>query len=83
MTDPADLVARRWANGGPPSAFKPIDAMRACLRDMEDGTVNPAHIVVIVASEKEDGGTTLVYQAGTHGYHARKGLVARGAEIVD
>lgn len=80
MTD--DLLARRWKLKGEPGDHKPIDAVRAILRDMESGNFDPSHIIIVYANNKDEDGATGYYQAGDAGYHGSLGIMARGLQLM-
>jgi hypothetical protein len=78
-----DLDAARWAREGPPSAFRPEDALRAALRAIEGGELAPRHVIVSIAYDAVGGrGGTHVLQSGSYDLHGQLGLVARTAQLL-
>lgn len=77
-----EISKRRWAMNSEPGAHKPIDAVRAILRDMESGDFDPSHIIIVYANNKDEGGATGYYQAGDAGYHGSLGIMALGIQLM-
>ena len=77
MGDVADLAERRWNGVSDPNKHAPIEALRAALRDIETGAVDPKHIIVSVARRGPEENSTMFYQAGEYQQHGQLGLATR------
>lgn len=80
MGDVLDLNERRWDADSSPNAFTPIEALRALIRKIETGDINPQHLVVAIAAEPTGPDMalrTLYFQAGAFDYYGQVGLVSR------
>lgn len=77
-----DFAAKRWAAKTNPKDHKPADALKALLRDIEEGKFDPEHIV-IVFSTPGDNGTVGYYQAGVlHEKYAAMGLLFHAQKLM-
>lgn len=77
-----ELSQRRWATKTEPGDHKPIDAVRAILRDMESGDFEPNHVIIVYANNSDVEGATGYYQAGDAGYHGSLGILTRALQLM-
>lgn len=77
-----EIGQRRWQQKTKPGDHKPIDAVRAILRDMESGEFNPNHIIIVYANNEDAEGATGYYQAGDAGYHGSLGIMQRAIQLM-
>ena len=74
MTKPVSLAARRWDNGGNmPSDHSVRDTLEAALARIDNGDINPAHIIICHAGG--EGGRTGFMQGGNFTAYAQLGLM--------
>lgn len=71
-----ELADRRWRSKGDPTAHKPVDAVKAFLREVEAGNIKPTHICICYANEDADNGSGW-FQAGKLDFHGALGLIQR------
>jgi hypothetical protein len=79
--DVVDLVARRWERRTEPNEHEPIEALRAAVRAIEAGEIDPDHIVVCY-HVPEDPPRTGWFQAGLQSELGAEGLVHRIAHMM-
>ncbi len=69
-----DLSAERWDNDNRPQNFKPVEALQAALRDIEQ--FDPDHAIIIFGKiEEGDCRRTHYKQAGSYNSYAQLGLL--------
>jgi hypothetical protein len=71
-----EISARRWTNNTDTNAHKPIDALKAMVRDVEAGKHSPKHIIITFVDED---GTLGWYQAGSFDEWASVGMLHNAA----
>lgn len=70
-----DFLAKRWDTKDNPKDLKPIEAVKALLRDMEAG--KPVdHVMILVWADGPEGGTGW-YQAGNLDSLSQLGMLTR------
>jgi hypothetical protein len=80
VPDVPSLEAKRWEKTTDPNAHKPIEALRAAIRGIESGEINPDHIVVVYHDNKDGTG---YFQAGEFStLVASMGLLTRCVQIM-
>lgn len=83
MTDITSLESKRWEKKPDPNAHKPVEALKAALRDIESGALDPKHIIVVYTAGDDENSRTGYYQAGElNGYFAALGLLTRATQVM-
>jgi hypothetical protein len=60
-----EITRRRWAMRQRPQDFKPVEALKAMIHDIESGDLDPAHIVIAYNYPiGDEDHATGYYQAG-------------------
>lgn len=78
-----EITRRRWEMRQNPQAFKPADALKAILHDIESGELNPEHIVVVYnVKVDEEERATGYYQAGKFSRLEALGLLTQGLHVM-
>ena len=79
MSEPTDFRSVRWDRINGTRNFQPVEALDAAKRMLPE--LAPQHAMVILASEDDDGLIRFkVFQAGSFGSYAQRGLLAEVAE---
>jgi hypothetical protein len=78
-----EITRRRWEMQQRPTTFKPIEALKAMVMDIENGDLNPEHIVIIYnKAVGDEEHATGYYQAGRFSRLESMGLVAQALHIM-
>lgn len=80
-----EVTSRRWDKDPNPSKHKPRDAVAKFLEAIDEGRVDPTHVVICYAGNDSDGEDTTsgYFQAGSlDGYFGAIGLLARISQII-
>lgn len=77
MSAPVDLNARRWATADRTAAFKPVEALREAIRQIEAGEVPADHVVVCFGGSDDCTNSSAWVQAGTFDTFQQYGLLER------
>lgn len=78
-----EITRRRWEMRQNPAAFKPEEALKAALHDIEAGDLNPTHVVVVYNQPAgEDAQATGYYQAGKFSRLETMGVLAQALQII-
>lgn len=83
MNDIDEITRRRWEMRKRPQDFKPVEALKAMLYDIESGKLDPAHIIIVYNYPfGEDDHATGYYQAGQFNRLEGMGLLAQALHII-
>lgn len=84
MTDePVDLAAKRWEAATSCRGLPPVDALKAALRAIESGDLNPDHVLVACGCVDDAGKiSTRVFSAGDFHLYAQLGLLQRAKATI-
>jgi hypothetical protein len=74
VSEISDLSARRWRDRPDPNDHTPVEALRAALRAVERGEIDPEHIIVGWSGDDDRVG---YYQSGKLDHYASIGLLER------
>lgn len=78
MSEPIDINARRWANGpNRNDAYKPADALREALRQVEAGEVPADHVIICMGASVDGSNVSTWLQAGRFDTFQQYGLMDR------
>jgi hypothetical protein len=79
-----EITRRRWEmQQQRPTTFKPIEALKAMVMDIENGDLDPEHIVIIYnKAVGDEEHATGYYQAGRFSRLESLGLVAQALHIM-
>jgi hypothetical protein len=84
MGEPIDLADVRWRRDSKPNSHEPTEALRAALRDIQSGEIDPLHLIVVIGAETDNGKTrTAYYQAGSYNHHGQLGLLDAASKMMD
>lgn len=75
-----DILNRKWYKDQKPDSHKPRDALEMCLKRIDDGEIDPRHIIIAYADGTEDNSGYM--QAGDLGYFGSLGLIQRIARLM-
>lgn len=81
MSKVVDLDSARWTGNKTPADHKPVEALKAAIRAIEEGHIDATHVVIGIASTSEK--RTHMFQAGPFDYWGQVGLVHRLAHVVE
>lgn len=74
----ADLSKRRWDEESSPAEHKPIDALKAAIREIESD-VQIDHVIILIGQRKERGAINDGFkQAGDFNGFEQVGLIHHG-----
>lgn len=77
-----EITRRRWQMRNRPQDFKPVEALKAMIHDIEAGDLKPDHIVIVYNQQAgEDSRATGYYQAGSFSRLEAMGMVAQALHI--
>jgi hypothetical protein len=78
-----EITRRRWAMRQRPQDFKPVEALKAMVHDIESGDLDPAHIVIGYNYPLGDGDhATGYYQAGKFSRLEAMGMLTQVLHIM-
>lgn len=77
MSGVTDLGAARFGRGYRPSQHKPRDVLAAMLKDIDEGNLDPTHVIVCYAVEDDTDGSCGFYQGGKLPFLGQLGMLSR------
>lgn len=81
--EPVDIAARRWEAATSCKGLPPADALKAALRAIESGDLNPDHVLVCCGCVDGDAKiSTRVFSAGEFDLYGQLGLLDRSKTTI-
>lgn len=78
-----EITRRRWDKVANASKVEAKTALQILLADIEDGTVNPHHIVIVYLDRCEKGDSVSVTQSGPCTTLEVQGMLSRANSIMN